>query len=195
MKPSELTFPKTSAFPVFTDVEARALRNVAILRQRSGNRPMEACLDEVALEAGFRGWADVERALRFTRQLEIKMNGGLCMLVERALVTPQKIRNFEPMPLLWELRKRDVVLWWRSLEDRAGYLAESGILQRKSRREIYIDVPRDYMGLRYVGSERLPEPDDVLMWTEKHGFIYPELAWLHGKCLSPDVLYFIEHYA
>ncbi len=195
MKPSELTFPKTSAFPVFTDTEARALRNVAFLRQRSSNRPMDVCLDEIAVETGFRDWLDVERALLFTRQLETKMNGGLCMLVERKLVTPDKIRDFEPMPLLWELRKRDVVLWWRSVEDRAGYLAESGILHRKSRREIYIDVPRDYMGLRYIGSECLPAPDDVLMWTQTHGFVYPELAWLYGKCLSPDVLYFIEQYA
>lgn len=195
MNPDQLTFPKTSAFPVYTEAEAHSLRNIARLRERSSECTLQACLDEVAIEAGFRGWSDVERALRFTAQLEAKMNDGLCLLVERAAVTPEKIRQFQPMPLLWELRKRDVVLWWRSVEDRVGNLAHGGELRRKSRREIYIDVPRDYMGLRYVGEDPLPAPDDVLLWAEHHGYVYPEIAWLYGKCLSPEVLYFLDQYA
>ncbi len=195
MKPAELTFPKTSAFPIFTDAEVRALRNVAFLRQRSSQRPMDECLDEVAKESGFRSWLDVQRAQSFTRQLEVKMESGLCMLVERARVTPESIRHFQPMPLLWELRKRDVVLWWRSIEDRSGALSVGGELRRKSRREIYVDVPRDYMGLRYVGPDPLPSPDNVLLWTQERGYLYPEIAWLRGKCLNPEVLYFIEEYA
>lgn len=182
-------------FSVITEGEISTLRNVALLRERRAGQNSGGCLDEVASESGFPSWAAVERAARFTRELENKLESSLCILLERPLVHAEPLPDWTPVPLLWELRKRDIMMWWRYHEDRSGSAGPNEHADRKSRRQIFIDVPRDYIGMRYTGVDALPAPDRLLPWMHAHGFPYPDLAWMYGKCITAEVIAFRLDYA
>lgn len=154
---------------------------------------MEECLDEVASESGFRSWQEIERACSYTAKLEALIRNGFCMLVERRHASYVDTTQFEPMPLLWEMRKRDVIAWWRSEEDREALRKVVAGVHRHSRREIFTIVPRDYLGLRYIGTEPLPSHgQEVLPWLQRHGFLAPDLAWLYGECVTTEVIFFLQ---
>lgn len=184
------------SLPLLTDSDRVSLQSVALLRQRSSKRTIEECLDEVASEAGFRSWGEIERACKYTSKLEARIRGSLCILVERRHASLVDPAQFEPMPLLWEMRKRDVIAWWRTIEDREARINIMATVHRHSRREILTIVPRDYLGLRYIGQDDPPSSGhDLLPWIKKHGFLVPELAWLRGECVTPDVIVFMQEYA
>lgn len=185
-----------NASPIISEDDANALRNIAVLRGRSRVTPIEGLLNEVAIESGYGAWRDIERARRNTQKLEKLIKQSFCVLVERADLQAGGLTDFEPMPLLWQMRKNDLVFWWRTQEEKKALRDMSMGIDRKARNQILQDIPRDYMGLRYAGTDPIPKAGgDVLEWVEAHGFQYPELAWLRGQCVTPDVIYFLQEHA
>ena len=175
---------------VVKPADVRTMQSLVKLRQRTLGGTEESVRDDIARELGYASWAAVERLADMTARLEEKISEGLCILLEKSRVDPSKMTDFERVPLLWEVRKRDVVAWWRSQEDkRAGHYPGTEV-KRASVKELNEQVPQRFMGFRYRGDRELPDSIELLTWCDEQQLPFPDIAWINGECVTPEVLFF-----